>query len=474
MKTRLIGPMVFLLAAAQVLVAQSSTLACERLNHVPKLNRLSVTATMNPSGTMPSRIPGIAPAVIPEHCRVVAIVEPVPDSRIQVEVWIPTAIAWNGKLLATGNGGYSSELSLGEMADGLRRGYSVAGSDTGHQGGDLSFGVGHPEKIRDWAYRATHVMAEAAKQIVTTFYDRPIEHAYFTGCSTGGQQALSEAQRYPNDFDGIIAGDPGYDRISLNSMFVWSWLLTHPAGQPDLSATKLPLIANAATESCASDKGAISDPQSCHPNLQALQCKKDRQDGCLTGPEIRQVQQLYDGPHDAQGHQLYPGWPPGSERGWGLYFVGRKEPARLEFWREWVFDDPQWDPRSFKFERDRDEASAKLPYLDATSPDLRAFRKRAGKLILYHGLADPVVPPQDSFNYYTRVAQNLASSPRDFFRFFPVPGMYHCGGGPMVNSFNPLEALEAWVEHGQPPDEILGVHKSPGQPDAAIPIRAYP
>jgi feruloyl esterase len=208
------------------------------------------------------------------------------------------------------------------MADALRRGYAVAGSDTGHQGDDLTFGTGHPEKIRDWAYRSTHEMAQSARQIIESYYRRPPEHRYFAGCSTGGQQALSEAERFPNDFDGIIAGDPGYNRISLNAMFVWSWNTTHPEDGRPFPSSKLSLVAHAAVKSCdlkdGVADGVISEPQSCNPDLQALRCQSSTQENCLTQDEEREVQDLYHGPRDpGSGRQLYPGWTPGSELGWG-------------------------------------------------------------------------------------------------------------------------------------------------------------
>lgn len=361
---------ILLLTAVPFAWAQSSaTSRCQDLSRDPALHAFSLTATLLPAAPAP-RFPGMppmkTPEITPEHCRVVALVQSEPDSRITVEIWLPLPTDWNGKLLGTGNGGYSSRIYAPQMDDAVRRGYAVAGSDTGHEGDALSFGVDHPEKIRDWAYRSTHVMAETLREIAKAYYGRGPRHAYFDGCSTGGQQALSEAQRYPADFDGIVAGDPGYDRIALNAMFVWSWLVTHPKNGPAFPPEKLPLLARAAIQQCGGRDGyapdVIADPPACHPNLARLRCDGGDSTNCLTDAELHEAETLYKGPSDpTSGVSLYPGWPPGSELGWGAYFVGKPEPARLAFWRQWVFDDSQWDPRNLQFVRDRDAARRKLP-----------------------------------------------------------------------------------------------------------------
>lgn len=462
--------------------AQSNTKTCESLAKDPRLNGLPTSATDVPEGPLPV-FPGapnsVLAATVPSHCSVTAIATPTADSRIQIQIWLPTPETWNGKLLGVGNGGYSSNLFLPQMAEALRRGYAVAGSDTGHQGDDLSFGEGHPEKIRDWAYRSTHEMAQVARRVAEAYYHRPATHRYFSGCSTGGQQALSEAERYPEDFDGIVAGDPGYDRVSLNAMFVWSWLVTHPEGDEPFPPSKLPLLADSAIKSCdAKDgivDGVIGDPFACHPDLQAIRCQNASRANCLTDQEEREVEELYRGPQNPKtGEELYPGWPPGSERGWGAYFVGKSEPARLEFWRQWIFEDSNWNPRHFDFQRDRDMAISKLPFVDATSTDLRNYQRSGGKIILYHGLADPVVPPEDSIHYYDGVERQVGPSTPGFLRLFLVPGMYHCAGGPGTSVFDPLESLDDWVTKGDAPDSILAVHQTGGKPDRSRPLCSFP
>ena len=475
------GVMLSLLLLCGAASGQAVTPGCANLPDSPSLRRLSLTAVMVTAGPVPlfPGVPGGPQETAPEHCRVVAVLQPVADSRIQVEIWLPAPPAWNGKLLGTGNGGYSSMLFLPQMADALRRGYAVAGSDTGHEGDRLSFGAGHPEKIRDWAYRSTHVMAETLRIVAEAYYGRSAEHRYFDGCSTGGQQALSEAQRYPGDFDGIVAGDPGYDRIALNSMFLWSWLVTHPRAGTAFPAAKLPLLVHAAVQACGGRDGyapdVIADPMECQPDLARMRCGGADATNCLTNAELHEAEELYRGPRDpSTGASLYPGWPPGSETGWGSYFVGKPEPARLEFWRLWIFGDPDWDPYRFHFMRDRDAARAKLPYVDATDSNLRAFRQRGGKLMMYHGWADPVVPPEDSINYYEAVEKNLGESPASFLRLFLVPGMHHCFGGPGATVFDPLAALDTWVTSGLAPVRIVAEHRTNGLVDWTRPLCPYP
>jgi feruloyl esterase len=385
------------------------------------------------------------PRNLPAFCRVLAVAHPAPGSEIHLEVWLPPAETWNHKFVGTGNGGYASDLSYTDMEAALRKGYATAGSDTGHQGGDLKFAVGHPEKIDDWGWRAIHVMTETAKLIVRSYYAALPAQSYFNGCSTGGHQALSEGQRFPADYDGIVAGDPGNNRVRLNVGFLWSWLATHPENGGPLSAAALPLLHKAALAACGDP---IQDPSACRFDPAVLQCKSDAVP-CLTPSDVAAAQKVYGGARNPRtGEQIFPGWPRGSELGWSLYFVGQPEPARLDFWRYWVFHDPNWNPRTFDFDRDVAFADAHISAAAATSADLSAFAKRSGKLIVYHGAADPVAPPQDSVEYYQRVRQSTPSV-ESFYRLFLIPGMGHCTPAP-----DALSALDSWVTGGVAPDRL--------------------
>jgi len=414
----------------------------------------------------------------PQYCQVKLTARPVPDSEIRVEVWLPPADKWNGKFVGTGNGGFSSALSLGIMRSAIGQGFAVAGSNTGHEGDDLKVAIGHPEKIKDWGYRATHVMTETAKQVVKAYYRRAAARAYFTGCSTGGHQALMESQRYPTDYDRIIAGDPGNNRIRLNVGFLWSWLAANKAPLP---ASKLPMITRAAVEACDAldgiQDGIISDPRRCKFDPAALQCKGGEDANCLTAAEVTTVRAIYDGAHNPRtGEPVFAGWSRGTETGWTAYFVGHSEPARLDFWRYWALDNPEWDPRTFDLDRDLAKADAKVGFIDANNPDLGAFRRHKGKLLMYHGWADPVAPPEETIRYFDSVAKAMGGREKidSFLRLFMVPGMAHCSGGPGPNTFDTLGTLDQWVTTGAAPARIIASHSTNGSVDRTRPLCPYP
>jgi len=414
----------------------------------------------------------------PAYCRVLALATPVPDSEIHFEIWLPDSKSWNGKLLGTGNGGYSSALTYPQMEAALRRGYATAGSDTGHTGENLSFGDGHPQKIADWAWRAVHVMTEAAQQVIARYYGRAAAHSYFAGCSTGGQQALTEAQRFPNDYDGIVAGAPGINRIRLNVGFLWNWRALHDGGADLLPASKLPVLHRAVMSACDAldglEDGVISDPRRCRFDPAALLCRGTDDAECLTPAEIGIVRKIYDGARNPRtGEPLFAGWERGSEGGWGAYFVGRREPARLDFWRYWVFRNPAWDPMSFDFNRNVAQADAELAGIASTNADLAAFRNRGGKIVAYQGWADPVVPPENTIQYYERV-EKVTGGTAGFFRLFMVPGMSHCAGGSGATTFDALDVLDQWVTESKAPSQIVASHSTNGKVDITRPLCPWP
>jgi feruloyl esterase len=434
--------------------------------------------------------------MLPAHCRVEATARPTSDSEIRMEVWIPPVDAWNGKFEGVGNGGYSGALGYTTMAAGLRHGYAVASTDTGHTGDDMKFGQGHPEKIVDWAYRAIHVTADAAKLIVRNAQGRFAERAYFVGCSTGGHQALSEAQRYPDDYDGIVAGDPANNRIRLTFGYLSAWLATHGAdGKPVISSAKLALVTKAAVEACDAvdglKDGVIDDPRRCHFDPAKMQCpstgsgQASRDDAtCLTATQVEAVRKMYDGTKNPKtGELIYTGWPRGSEgfgdtaiQGWGQYVMNPAEPMRVDFFRYFLFHDPNWDYRTIDWDRDLAYAEQKLSFMSAIERDMTPYRKRGGKLLMYTGWADPVVPPTDTIAYYDSVVKAMGSleKTREFYRFFLVPGMGHCRQGPGPNEFDMLGALEQWVEKGVAPDRVIASHVTAGKVDRTRPLCLYP
>jgi feruloyl esterase len=316
--------------------------------------------------------------------------------------------------------------------------------------------------------------------VARSYYGRFAAHAYFSGCSTGGQQALTEAQRYAGDYDGILAGDPGNNRVRLNIGFLWSWQAAHADASAPLPVSKLALINKAAIAACdAADgvkDGIIGDPVSCKFDPAALQCNGADGADCLTKSQVAAVRAIYDGAKNPRtGEQLYSGWVRGSEAGWSNYFVGQQEPARLDFWRYWVFHDPNWDFRSFDFDRDAAYADSQMEFLTANDPDLSRFSGRGGRLLIYQGWADPVVPPEDTIRYYKSVRRSMgAERASSTARLFLVPGMGHCSGGPGPSTFDGLSALDAWVTQGTAPSKILATHTTNGSVDRSRPLCPYP
>jgi feruloyl esterase len=332
-------------------------------------------------------------------------------------------------------------------------------------------------------------MTEAAKLIVRNHTGRFAEHAYFVGCSSGGHQALSEAQRYPEDYDGIIAGDPAHNRIRQTFGFLYSWIATHDkSGAPILSPAKLSLLTKASVEACdhldGLKDGIIDDPRRCHFDPAKLLCKNGDSSDCLTQPQVDAAHRMYDGSKNPRtGETVFAGWPRGSEsfgegaiQSWRQYVLDPQEPMRVGFFRYFLFHDPNWDYRTLDWERDLAYAEQKLPFMSAVERDLSPFKKRGGKLLMYTGWSDPVVPPLDTVAYYDAVAKTMGGleKTREFYRFFLAPGMGHCGGGPGPNQFDALTALEHWVEKGVAPDKMVATHSTNGKVDRTRPLCLYP
>lgn len=417
-------------------------------------------------------------------CRVSGALHPVPGSTVGFELLLP--VAWNGRLLMLGNGGYSSDLPRRQMLQAVGRGYAVAATDTGHQGDDPIFGRDAPEAIEDWGHRAVHVTAQAALAITTQRYGRPPRHRYFEGCSTGGHQALMEAQRYPDDFDGIVAGAPGYNRVRLNAGFLWQFVANHTGtegSQPLLAPLHLALLARASLAACRGDNGGragglasdafLDNPLLCRFDPATLACKGGASSDCLSQAQVSAARRMYAGAQDpVTGERIYPGWPAGSEAsddlrsGWHIYWADPRDgtqPARGSFWRYWAGFGAGRPWASFDFHDDLARAQSLLSArIDATSADLDAFARHGGKLIHYHGEADPVVPFADSIAYHDAVLRRRAHAPpaADYYRLFLAPGMGHCIGGSGYMPADALGALERWVEAGVAPTELAGIAAS--------------
>ncbi len=449
-------------------------------------------------------------ASLPAFCRVRGVSRPTSNSEIHFEIWLPEPQAWTGRLFMVGNGAYASYIYYAQMAQRIRAGAMAVATDGGHQGGwdDLSFGVGHPEKIADFAGRAGHESVVAGKAAASAYFGSAPRYSYMCGCSTGGYQALTAAQRYPDDFDGLIAGDPGNNRSTLNMQFLWNYLANHRPGDdgtPILSADDLVLLHEAVVNACdALDgvaDGVINDPRDCKFDLQTLLCPRGQITKCLSRAQIDAARKIYQGPTDARtGQPIYPGFPFGSEGvatrnekgfpGWSAYWADQahpNQPSRTDFFRLWVFEDPKWDWWHFNWGSDVDFVHAKMAEtFDANSTDLSAFKAHGGKLIMFMGWSDPVGTPFEAINYYEHVQARAAgttesarrTATQSFLRLYMIPGMAHCAEGEGAVNFStatrdstpPVSdathdmaaALQEWVEKGTPPQALIATKYAEG------------
>ena len=460
---------------------------------------------------------------VPAFCRVAGVASPEPGSRIGFEVWLPSPAAWSQRLHTVGNGGYGSNLYWAQLVARVQRGDVAVATDTGHSGGSLTFGRDNPVAITDWGNRAVHASTAAAKQLVKAYYGRPQRWSYFSGSSTGGHQALMVAQRYPEDFDGIIAGAPGNNRTALNFLFLWNYLSNHRRGDDSTQIvpnTKLPMIRRAVVAACDADDGVadgvVNAPRQCGFDVGSLTCPDAETSECLTAEQVATMRAIYRGPRNARtGEQLYPGMTLGSEGmggdeknpGWSDFWANPDkptEPQRADFFRYWVFKDPNWNWWNFDWDKDVDTVQRVMaPVINATDPDLSRFRARGGKLIMFMGWDDPVGSSVEAINYYDGVvalgkgadeAAKLADT-QQFARLYMIPGMGHTAGGPGAtnvsnatrDSATPVDdarhdmglALYDWVENGKAPEELVATHFSSGTgPTGTVqfqrPICVYP
>jgi feruloyl esterase len=443
--------------------------------------------------------------VTPEFCRVQGVMTPSTDSHIEFEVWMPAA-GWNGKYLGIGNGGFAGSIGYTALAEAVANGYASASTDTGHpqSGTDAAWALGHREKMVDYGYRAIHLTAETAKTIVASYYGGPAKRSFFSSCSNGGRQALMEAQRYPADYDGIIAGAPANYFTHVAAGFVWNAQALDGPGY--IPAAKLKLIETAALSSCDADDGVkdgvIDEPTKCRFDPSVLTCKGEANDTCLTEAQVAALKKIYGGPKTSKGEQLMPGYEPGGETGmggWALWITGFQQGKSLQlgfangFFGQMVAQDPSWDYRKMNLDRDMkkaDDMGAQL--FNATDPNLKAFKDRGGKLLLYHGWADAALQPVNTINYYQSVV--LKMGPKEaaqFVELFMVPGMQHCGGGPGPNDFGAMspapadtdhsmmKAIERWVEQGKAPEKLIATkYKADATPSSGVvrtrPLCPYP
>jgi feruloyl esterase len=451
---------------------------CDRLSQLASPTVSITLATVVDTGNFPSVGGANALHNLPPFCRVAADLRPTPDSAIRIEVWLPTA-QWNGKFIAVGSGGWGGSLSYGEMADALRRGYATSATDDGHTGPSASFVVGHPEKLIDFAYRAEHEMTVEAKTLIRAFYGRDPRYSIWSGCSGGGREGLLQASRYPDEFDGIIAGDPA--NIRRNSWALELAVRTFKDPEAYIPPAKYPMIHRAVLEVCdAKDglkDGLIEAPESCNVDFKSLQCKAADGRDCLTARQVQTAQTITSPVATKTDKILFPRVEPGTELRWGR-LAGGPQPADLflDEFRYIVYQDPNWDWRTFDLERDSSRAHAIDKDVDELNPDLTAFAKHGGKMLLYHGWADQQVAPGSSVEFYKAVmdASGGPEQTSNWVRLFMAPGMAHCSGGEGPDNFDKIGVMEQWVEQSKAPEQIIATHKTAGKVDRTRPLCPYP
>ncbi len=410
---------------------------------------------------------------LPAFCRVSATLKPSSDSQIGIEVWLP-ASGWNGNLQSVGNGAWAGTISYPALATAVADGYAAASTDTGHTGNNADFLTGHPEKVVDFAYRAVHELTLAAKGIVTAFYGNAPKYSFWNGCSTGGRQAFAEAQRFPNDYDGIIAGAPAFYATRLQGEQVWVAAEAHKDEAAYIPPAKYPAMHKAVLDACDAldgvKDGVLENPTRCHFDPAVMACKSADSPDCLTAPQVEFAKRMYAGPDG-----IFPGVEPGTELSWNMLAGPKPMALAVELYKYLVFNDANWDYRTFNAATDIAKAEKTIHGLmDSSDPNLKPFVEHGGKLLIYHGWADPGVPPLGSVNYYKSVVDTVGKKDAGSVRLFMVPGMGHCQGGDGTDKFNMVKAMESWVATNHAPDRIEASHMTKGQVDKTRPLCAYP
>jgi feruloyl esterase len=418
---------------------------------------------------------------MPAFCRVVAVAAPSSSSSVLVELWLPAAARWNGHLLGIGNGGYAGKIASSGLAAGLRRGYATTTTDMGTApaavpGVEFNFGNGRPEQIRDFGHRATHAMTVLSKDLVARYYGAAARRSIFTGCSTGGNQALSEAQKYPADYDGIIAGAPAHNRTHMHVHFsALRRLGTRPGAS--ISAELMAAWTRTILRTCAGrDGGApgdlfLTNPLQCSVSPRVMACRKTGNNGlCFSDGQVEALETIYAGIRNPRtGGLIYSPDVRGAEETiWPIYDSSLLPSSGYDI-TQWIL--PLGRPAA-SFDFDRDLTALDDSYasdLNAMNPDLAGFAERGGKLLMYHGWADGIISPLGSLDWFRRISGGSRPA-ADFARLFMVPGMGHCAAGPGATDIGQIAAdpsasqpatldmidlIERWLDGNAAPTEIL-------------------
>ena len=452
------------------------------------LSAIEVAAGPPPSNTpLPTFPPMKAALQLPAYCKVKAVISP----SIGVEIWLPLS-DWNGRFQAVGTHRFAGALDYGDMSYQLSRGYAVASSDAGHSGQAALPWMQNTQQIVDYGYRGVHEMTLLSKEVVKSFYGQTKFYSYFNGCSTGGKEALMEAQRYPHDFDGISAGDPNQDQIGNRAQYIWNAQVTFQNESTKIQSHHLKLIHQKVLEQCDAldgvKDGSIEDPRQCHFEPSNIVCAPGQSaETCLSKEQVGALKKLYEGPKNPRtGERIYAGWSPGSELGWGGVIAGPNVfPTADLFFKNMVFKDTSWNYKKFDFDSSIQFAVSQFgAIVNANDPDLSQFEKNGGKLLHYHGWKDTNHAPMQSVDYYENVLKKLQSNgsreqaiqrAHQFYRLFMSPGSTGCDStGNLPTEFDPMDALTVWVEKNQAPERIQVVHKTNGNVNRSRPLCPYP
>jgi len=418
----------------------------------------------------------------PAFCRVKATLTPTSDSDIKVEVWMPKN-NWNGKLVGVGNGVWAGTINYVALAEPLAGGYATVATDTGHvgMGMDAKWAIGHREKLIDFGYRAVHEMTVKAKEVLAAFYGKKEEHSYWVSCSTGGRQGLMEAYRYPNDYDGISSMAPANSMVRLMIGSLWTGYATLKDDAHKLPMHKLMASNKAYVEKCDGidgiEDGIVSYPAMCDYDPGIIQCGGEDQSDCLTPYQVEALRDIYGGvKNPGTGEFIFSGFAPGSEQQ-VMALTNGPEPFSVatSYFRDIVFENPEWDFKSFDYEKDL-EASFKSgsDILDVPSDGLSKFFGGGGKLLLSHGWADGLIPAPNTVAFFTSMISKMDKDVvSNSARLFMIPGMGHCGGGTGPYVTDMLSVIDGWVTKGEAPDRIIA-SSPPGQKPMTRPICPYP
>ena len=435
----------------------------------------------------------------PAHCKVTGVIE----TEINFELLLPEPSDWNGRFMMGGGGGFvgsvqNSALRYGDRPGALERGYATVGTDTGHVGNGIEAGwaLDNPERQENFGHRAVHLTAEAAKSIIGDYYDRAPDYSYFVGCSRGGGQGMMESQRYPDDFDGIVAGAPGYDWTGFSAGFVQNQQAIYPDGdldRPVITPENLELLGSSILAACDGDDGVedgvMTDPRQCgfEPEDLPLCAGDSPAADCVTFAQLAAIKTVYDGP-TLDGEPIHYGFNYGGENdrgGWDFWAVAsdafgeRGIPNAqygfgTELYKYFVFDDPEWDYAAYDFSRWKEDSADMAAILNASSTDLSAFRDRGGKIIYWTGWSDLALAPLGTIDYYEKLEAGDPAA-HDYGRLYMLPGVLHCAGGPGPDRVDWVDAIRAWVEEGQAPERLIASKlDQDGNTTLTRPVCPYP